>query len=152
LVGASSVGKKEEKLKKIHELQLRFSYRLFGMPAERTSFGALADITVTTSYRGRALLQQIQTPKESIVLTNNQTKATCPSFFKFFGCFLENNIALTFLYLRANIDIGNIRKDSKEHDKTWETNLLAGEWKNASTSKLCMSTHKPIPKKARGIH
>ena len=117
------------------------------MPAERTSFGALADITVTTSYRGRALLQQIQTPKESIVLTNNQTKATCPSFFKFFGCFLENNIALTFLYLRANIDIGNIRKDSKEHDKTWETNLLAGEWKNASTSKLCMSTHNPSRKR-----
>jgi hypothetical protein len=25
------------------------------MPAERTSFGALADITVTTSYRGRTL-------------------------------------------------------------------------------------------------
>jgi hypothetical protein len=43
-------GKKKKKLKKIHELQLRFSYRSFGMPAERTSFGALADITVTTSY------------------------------------------------------------------------------------------------------
>jgi hypothetical protein len=49
------MGKKEEKNKKIHELQLRFSYRLFGMPAERTSFGALADITVTTSYRGNTL-------------------------------------------------------------------------------------------------
>jgi hypothetical protein len=35
-----------------------------------------------------------------------------------------------------NIDIGNIRK---EHGKTWETNLLTGEWKTASTSKLCMS-------------
>ena len=55
LVLASSVGKKEEKNKKIHELQLRFSYRLFGMPAERTSFGALADITVTTSYRAPSL-------------------------------------------------------------------------------------------------
>ena len=49
------MGKKEEKNKKIHELQLRFSYRLFGMPAERSSFGALADITVTTSYRGTSL-------------------------------------------------------------------------------------------------
>jgi hypothetical protein len=54
------VGKKEEKNKKIHELQLRFSYRLFGMPAERTSFGALADITVTTSYRGPSLLIFLQ--------------------------------------------------------------------------------------------
>jgi len=35
-----------------------------------------------------------------------------------------------------NIDIGNIRK---EHGKTWETNLLAEEWKTASTSKPCMS-------------
>jgi hypothetical protein len=26
------------------------------MPAERTSFGALADITVTTSYRGPSLI------------------------------------------------------------------------------------------------
>ena len=44
-----------EKKKKIHELQLRFSYRLFGMPAEANFGGALADITVTTSYRGTAL-------------------------------------------------------------------------------------------------
>ena len=49
-------GKKKEKLKKIHELQLRFSYRLFGMPTERTSFSALADITVTTSYRATTLI------------------------------------------------------------------------------------------------
>jgi hypothetical protein len=57
---ASSVGKKEEKNKKIHELQLRFSYRLFGMPAERSSFGALADITVTTSYRGTSLFGTVK--------------------------------------------------------------------------------------------
>jgi hypothetical protein len=58
LVWCLLVWKKEEKNKKIHELQLRFSYRfirLFGMPAERTSFGALADITVTTSYRATTL-------------------------------------------------------------------------------------------------
>jgi len=46
------VGKKE---KKIHELQHRFSYRLFGVPAESNIGGALADMTVTTSYRGRSL-------------------------------------------------------------------------------------------------
>jgi hypothetical protein len=44
---------------------------------------------------------------------------------------------------QPNIDIGNIRK---EHDKTWETNLLAGEWKTASTSKLSMS-HTTHPEK-----
>ena len=42
-----------------------------------------------------------------------------------------------------NIDIGTIRK---EHGKTWETNLLVGEWKTASTSKLCMS-HTTHPEK-----
>jgi len=56
LFGWCLSGKKKKKIKKIHELQLRFSYRLFGMPAKRTSFGALADITVTTSYRGRTLV------------------------------------------------------------------------------------------------
>ena len=43
-------GKKKKKLKKIYELQLRFSYPSPVIRyASRTSFGALADITVTTT-------------------------------------------------------------------------------------------------------
>ena len=49
-------GEKRKKNKKIHELQHRFSYRLFGLPAESNIGGAQADITVTTSYRGRSIL------------------------------------------------------------------------------------------------
>jgi hypothetical protein len=54
--GKRKKGEKQEKNKKIHELQLRFSYRLFGMSAEANLGGALADITVTTSYRGTSLV------------------------------------------------------------------------------------------------
>ena len=46
---------KEGKIK-IHELQLRFSYRLFGMPAEANFGGVLGRYTVTTSYRGGTLV------------------------------------------------------------------------------------------------
>jgi hypothetical protein len=71
---SSSVGKKEEKNKKIHELQLRFSYWFrervccllvlnlvsstlsFGMPAEAKHVRRTDRYTVTTSYRGRSLM------------------------------------------------------------------------------------------------
>ena len=61
----------------------------------------------------------------------------CPSLRAAPGCVLA--CVGTHARMHAcppNIDIGNIRK---EHGKTWETNLLAEEWKTASTSKPCMS-------------
>ena len=48
-------GKKKKKIKKSTNSNFGFHIGLFGLPAERTSFGALADITVTTSYRGNTL-------------------------------------------------------------------------------------------------